>query len=148
MDSRRERKMSGGQTRTKAALSLAVVFAAGAVLGFAANRFYLGALGPHPSSLSPAEYRAHLLEQLTDDLELDPDQQLQIESILDEIGERFRSVWEAIMPELEAIRAERADRIMSVLDRVQQAKYEKILEERRRRREAREEKYRRMAPGP
>ncbi len=129
--------MTSGQTRKRAALSLAVVFAAGAIVGLAAKHFYASRLGPPPGSLSPAEYRAHLLQQLTDDLDLDPEQQLEIESILDKIGERFRSVREAIEPELEAIRAERADRVMSVLDQAQQAKYEQILEERRKRREAR-----------
>jgi Spy/CpxP family protein refolding chaperone len=140
--------MNSGQTRTKAALALAVVFAAGAVVGLAAKHFYVGALGPQPGSLTPAKYRAHLLEQLTEDLDLDPEQQLQIESILDEIGERFRSVREAIEPELEAIRAERADRVMSVLDQAQQAKYTRILEERRRRREAREARYHGMPRSP
>ena len=85
--------------------------------------------------LAPAEYRMRLLNHLTEDLELDIEQRQQIAAILDEIGERYQSVREAIEPELEAIRRQRADRIMSVLYEDQQVKYEKILEERRRRRE-------------
>jgi flagellar motility protein MotE (MotC chaperone) len=125
--------MTNGQTRKRAALSLAAVFVAGAVLGIAATSFYAGRLDSR-SILSPHEYRAQLLEKLTKDLGLDEGQQQQVEVILDEIGERFRSVREAIEPELEAIRGERADRIMSLLDQGQRAKYVTILEERERRR--------------
>ena len=61
-----------------------------------------------------------------------------MELILDEIGERLRRVREAGEPECEAIRSERADRIMALLDAEQQVKYEQILDERRRRRERHE----------
>ena len=86
--------------------------------------------------MSPHEYRRGLLRQLTSDLRLTERQQADVEAILDEIGERFRSVREAIEPELEAMRAERADRILALLDGAQRVQYEKMLEERRRRREA------------
>lgn len=127
--------MTNGQTKKRAALWLAAVFVAGAVLGIAATRFH--GRGPVSSwRISPHEYRMQLLEKLTEDLGLDEDQQKEVEVILDEIGERFRAVREAIEPEFEAMRGERADRIMSLLDQGQRAKYETILEERRRRREA------------
>ncbi len=127
--------MTNGQTRKRAALWLAAVFVAGAVLGIAATRFHDGRPDAR-GSLSPREYRSQLLEKLSRDLGLDEGQQQQVEAILDEIGERFRAVREAIEPEFEAIRGERADRIMSVLDQGQRAKYQTILEERERRREA------------
>ena len=126
--------MTNGQTRKRAALWLAAVFVAGAVLGIAATRFYSGRLDGG-WRMSPHEYRLQLLAKLTEDLGLDEGQQGEVEGILDEIGERFRLVREAIEPELEAIRGERADRIMSLLDQRQRAKYESILEERERRRE-------------
>ena len=126
--------MTNLQSRKRAALSLALVFAAGVILGIAATSVYTGKFEFHPR-LSPYEYRERLLSKLTEDLGLDQEQQQHVEIILDEIDERFRLVWEAMEPELEAIRGERADRIMSLLDQQQQIKYEKILEERKRRRE-------------
>ena len=126
--------MTNGQTRKRAALWLGLVFVAGAVLGIAATHFHTGRLGGG-WRISPHEYRLQLLAKLTEDLGLDEGQQREVEVILDEIGERFRSVREAIEPELEAIRGERAERIMSLLDQRQRAKYESILEERERRRE-------------
>ena len=126
--------MTNGQTRKRAALWLGLVFVAGAVLGIAAAHFYAGSLDGR-SRISPHEYRLQLLAKLTEDLGLDEGQQREVEGILDESVERFRSVREAIEPELEAIRGERAERIMSLLDQRQRAKYESILEERERRRE-------------
>ena len=120
--------------RRRALLALASVCLAGAALG-AAGVYSYTARGGHSRNLEPAEYRMRLLNHLTEDLELDIEQREQIAGILDEIGERYQSVREAIEPELEAIRRQRADRIMSVLYEDQQVKYEKILEERRRRRE-------------
>ena len=122
------------QPKRRALLALASVCLAGAALGAAGVYSYTARGGPG-RHLAPAEYRTRLLNHLTEDLELDIEQREQIAAILDEIGERYQSVREAIEPELEAIRRQRADRIMSVLYEDQQVKYEKILEERRRRRE-------------
>ena len=127
--------MTNGQTRKRAALWLAAVFVAGVALGIAGTRFVADG---HRGRLriSPHEYRMQLLAKLTHDLGLDEQQQEEVEVILDEIGDRFRAVREAIEPELEAIRAERAERIMALLNRAQRTTYQTILEERRRRREA------------
>lgn len=126
--------MTLSKSKSRAILALASVCLAGAVLG-AVGVYSFAVRGGEGRNLAPAEYRMRLLNHLTDDLELDPEQREQIATILDEIGERYQSVREAIEPELEAIRRQRADRIMSVLYEDQQVKYEQILEERRRRRE-------------
>ena len=126
--------MTTGQTKQRAILTLLAVFVAGIALGFAGNRFYARNFRG-PSSLTPQEYKAHLLSRLTKDLDLDEAQQDKVDSILDETAERFESVREAIEPELEAIRAERAERIAVVLNPTQRVKYEQFVEERRRRRE-------------
>ncbi len=123
------------QSRRQAALALASVCIAGALLGGAAVHSYSSRDG-RPPQRSASEYRARLLDKLGLDLGLDQDQRDQVEGILDETDQRFISVREAIEPEFEAIRNERADRIMSLLDPEQQIKYGEILEERRRRREA------------
>lgn len=116
---------------------MAMVFLAGAAFGFASSRFYsLKIARATNGRLSPDEYRARLLRELTSGLQLNRDQQTRIEAIMDEIGERFHAVRDAMEPEFEAIRSERAARVMEVLDEEQGVKYERILEERRKRREA------------
>lgn len=137
--------MTNTQTRTRAALYLTGVFVAGLVLGMAGVYVYESRWSSARRHLSSMEYRGQLLRHLTQDLDLDADQQRQVEGILDLIGERFRVVREAIEPEMEAIRSERAERIMAVLDRQQQSKYSALLEERRRREEHR--RHRRRADG-
>lgn len=127
--------MTSIRTQRRAALWLGIVFVAGFALGAVVMGLYPG-LRPDHRSLSPGEYRVRLLNMLSRDLDLDEEQKQQLEVILDEIGERFQSVREAMEPEFEAIRSERAERVMALLTAMQRGKYERILEERRRRRHA------------
>ncbi len=129
--------MRNGQSKRAAALYIALVFLAGAAFGFASNRFYTLKIAQATNGrLSPEEYRARLLQELTSKLNLNSDQQTQVEAIMDEIGERFHAVRDAMEPEFQAIRGERAARVMEVLDEDQSIEYERILEERRKRHEA------------
>ena len=125
--------MTFRKPKARVLFALASVCLAGAALG-AAGIYSYTARDRHASNLTPSEYRMRLLNHLAKDLDLNIEQREQVSAILDEIGERYQSVREAIEPELEAIRRQRADRIMSVLSEGQQVKYERILEERRRRR--------------
>lgn len=136
--------MTSNQSKKRAALALAAVFVAGAALGFAGSRF-AGRGGHGAWEMTARQYRSHLLHTLVSRLDLTEDQQGKVEGILDEIGDRFESVRDAIEPEMEAIRAERTERIMLVLEPSQRAKYEVILEERSRRRERHMERHRRGA---
>ncbi len=129
--------MTNGKSKKTAALYIALVFLAGSVFGFAATQFYSVNIAQATNGrLSPTSYRARLLQKLTADLNLNEDQNAKIEVILDEVGVRFHSVRDAMEPEFEAIRNERAARTMAVLDEAQRVKYEQILEARRKKREA------------
>lgn len=132
--------MTNGDSRKRAAAAMAGVLLAGAALGVAATRVFEHRLGGRHVQMSSDEYRERLLNKLTADLDLDEGQQASVDEILDEIGARFQEVINAIEPEFEAIRAERAARIMALLDGEQQAKYEALLAERRERREARSQR--------
>ena len=149
MGARHEPQMTTGQSRRRAAMAMAVVFIAGVVLGLAATRVYDQRLGRRGQDLiSPGEYRQRLLRQLTADLALDPGQQEAVKEILIEIEQRFREVRDAIEPEMDAIRSERGERIMALLDQMQRAQYEGILEERRRHREERARRFERQLASP
>ena len=141
--------MTAAQSRRRAAMAMAAVFIAGTVLGLAATRVYDQRLGRRGQDIdSPDEYRQRLLRNLTANLALDPGQQEAVDEILGEIGHRFRAVRDAIEPEFDAIRSERAERIMALLDQVQRAKYESILEKRRRHREAEARRFDRQLASP
>ena len=122
------------ESKRTAAFYLTVVFVAGAVLGFATSQFYAAHTAEANNEPSTAaQYRANLVSELDADLALDDDQVSEILLILDEIGERYYQVRDAMEPEFEAIRQERAERIMELLSRGQRLKYQEILDERRRR---------------
>lgn len=125
-------------SRRTAALYLALVFAAGAAFGVAANEFYstkvASAVGRRPTA---SEYRQRIIDDLTRDLDLDAAQVAQVSQIYDGIGEKYKEVRDEMEPRFDAIRHLRAEQIMAVLSPEQQAKYQSMLEERRRRREQR-----------
>ena len=133
-----------GPSKTTAAFYLTLVFLGGAVFGFAASDFYNERVANAEESnpATAAEYRKDLVASLDQDLKLDDDQVSEILQILDDVGERWYQVRDAMEPEFEAIRQERAERIMHVLNPDQRLTYERILEDRRRRREEDDRQYR------
>lgn len=129
--------MTSGRSKQVAALYLGLVFATGAGFGYAASEFFSSksAEAVTQSTLSAHQYRQRLLEDLDAALNLDEEQIDEILTILDDVGERWHEVRDAMEPEFEAIRNERATRIMTVLTEEQRKQYSLILEERDRRRE-------------
>jgi len=129
---------------SKAALYLALVFGAGALVGFAGNDFYRTrtAEAGQTEAKTASEYYKNLVIELDERLNLDDDQVSEIFLVLDEVGDRFWEVRDAMEPEFEAIRRERAQRIMALLSPAQRLEYEKMLEERRIKREEQREQYR------
>jgi hypothetical protein len=131
-------------SKASAAFYLTLVFLGGAVFGFAASQFYTErvAKASNSSPATAADYRKNLVDSLDQDLHLDDDQVSEILQILDDVGERWYQVRDAMEPEFEAIRQERAERIMAVLNPGQRLVYEKILQERRRSRQEHDRQYR------
>jgi hypothetical protein len=128
-------------TRPKkiAVLYLGAVFTAGAVFGMAAYRFYAvntARADFQVSQLSPHELRDRTVKRLEAELGLSPEQSAQVRETYDYIGERWHDVRDAMEPEFEAMRKERADRIMAILNPEQQQQYRDMLEEKRLKREA------------
>jgi Spy/CpxP family protein refolding chaperone len=130
-------------SRRTAALYLALVFAAGAAFGVAANEFYstkvASAVNRRPT---PSEFRQRIIDDLTRDLNLDAAQSDEVSRIYDGIGEKYKQVRDEMEPRFDAIRKQRAEQIMAVLNPEQQAKYQSMLEERRRKREQRSSRHR------
>ncbi len=123
--------MTTGDSRRKAALALASAFVVGGLVGHSATRGIDHRRGGRDGAMSAIEYRTRLVQTLTRDLDLDEGQRESVGEILDEIRERYTAVREAIEPELHAIREERAERVMALLDAEQRIKYQAILESRR-----------------
>ncbi|MCB1018347.1 MAG: hypothetical protein H6509_05640 [Bryobacterales bacterium] len=131
-------------SKSQAALYLLLVFVAGAAFGFASSQFYSARVAEADSAspVTAAQYRKNLVASLDEDLNLDDEQVAEILEILDDVGDRWFQVRDAMEPEFEAIRQERAERILAVLDPEQRRVYEGILEEREKRREENDRQYR------
>jgi len=126
-----------------AALYLGLVFLAGTVFGYAVNEFY-NEQTLHAKSTDEEPkltYEQRLIQSLDEQLHLDDDQVDEILVILDDIVEKWHAVRDAMEPEFEALRRERASRIMAVLSPVQQAIYDEILQERERLRKEKEARH-------
>jgi hypothetical protein len=122
-----------------AVLYLGLVFLAGAIVGVAGYRFYavnIAEANLRPSQLTPQEYRKHIVSKLQGELKLNAKQTAEVQEIYDYIGDRWIDVRDAMEPEFEAMRKERAERIMAILNPEQQEKYRAILAEKLRQREA------------
>jgi hypothetical protein len=124
------------QSRTRAGLYLAAVFIAGSALGFSTSQFYSQPTAEAGVDAAAA-YRRDMLHSLDERLGLSDEQLGEVIVIFDEINDRFREVRNAMEPEFEAIRSERAERVMGLLTAEQKAEYELILSEQQR---ARDEK--------
>ena len=125
-----------------ALIYLSVVFIAGSLLGAAAHSFY--AVTTAEGETSPvARYRERFGAKLKQDLNLTAEQVEKVDTILEDIGNRYQEIQREIeadirnemQPHIETLRAERIERTMAILDTEQKIKYELLLEERRRRRE-------------
>lgn len=130
-------------SRRIAAFYLALVFAAGAAFGVAANEFYSTRVAKAGDRRpTPSEFRQRIIDDLTRDLNLDASQVSQVSQIYDGIGEKYKQVRDEMEPRFDAIRQLRAEQVMAVLSPEQQAKYQSMLEQRRRKREQRSERHR------
>jgi hypothetical protein len=124
------------QSKRSAALYLAAVFIAGGAVGYAVSEFFSQPTAEASVNRASA-YRRDLLETLDQRLDLSDDQLGEVIVIFDDIDDRFLEVREAMEPEFEAIRLERVEQVMGILNSDQQVQYQLVLEERQRRREER-----------
>jgi hypothetical protein len=114
--------------RVKGALLLLLVFllgtAAGA-LGLSLYRSHAGWWGP---SRDPERFREIVLRRLTRELDLRPEQQVQVQVILHEAGDQFTRLREEIRPRFREIRNRTRDRIRTLLDADQQTRFQALMD--------------------
>ncbi|MDA1314535.1 MAG: hypothetical protein O2968_14440 [Acidobacteria bacterium] len=127
-----------GRSKRTVAIYLGLVFVAGSILGAAAHRFYAvqsADAGVATTRRTSEEYRKELMVCLRTELKLTPEQVIEVDRIYDDIGGRYKEVRKVIDPEVKALRVERTERIMSLLDDQQKVQYQQILDERERKRQ-------------
>jgi Spy/CpxP family protein refolding chaperone len=129
------------KSAVRAALYLALTFAAGASVGVFGNRLYTGrgvSADSRPSR--SGEYRRVYEQEMQSRLKLDAEQKQRLVQILDQTSSQFRQLNEKHRPEYKAIHEAQVEQISSLLTADQKSEYKKLQTEREQRRKGR--------PGP
>ncbi|MCX5735167.1 MAG: hypothetical protein NTW68_12680 [candidate division NC10 bacterium] len=117
------------RARAKGALLLLVAFGLGALAGALGFGVFQTRAGWWRGPQEPGQLQQRVLAHLTKELDLRPDQQELVKGILGEVGQEFSRLREEIGPRFRDIRTRSRDRIRSVLDTDQQAKFDNLAQE-------------------
>jgi Spy/CpxP family protein refolding chaperone len=113
----------------KAWLLVLGVFLLGVAMGVVVTHFaeqrVIG--GPGPRSGSKEDWKTRVLNNLTKEVSLSPDQQQKILVILEDTKKNYDSIYDTIRPQMEQTRQEGRARIRSVLTPEQLPKFEEHL---------------------
>lgn len=114
--------------RTKGALLLLLAFLLGVASGAMGFAVYRARWGWREAHENPARLQQLVLNRLTRELRLRPDQQQQVEGILRDTGEQFAKLREEIRPRFQEIRLQTQAKIRAVLDADQAKEFAALLD--------------------
>jgi flagellar basal body-associated protein FliL len=121
--------MTDSSAARKAALWVGLVFLLGAALGGVLG--YVFAHGSYASTSAPVTdqaKRAHRVQQLTQELDLNSSQQQQVDRIIADIQTEFRDIRKQSDPQINEARQRGRDRIRAILTSEQKPKFEAFLQ--------------------
>jgi Spy/CpxP family protein refolding chaperone len=120
--------MSEKSATRKAALWVGLVFLLGAALGGVLGDVYgVHARNNPPPQLSEVERRAQKVQRLTQELNLTPDQQKQIEAIIASVQAQYKTIHQSVEPQIDAARQKGREQIRAILTPEQKPKFEDFL---------------------
>ena len=118
--------MENSKKRGEAAVLVLVVFLLGALLGGVGNHVW-GERVWGKQTINTQPTRNQLVSDLTQDLQLTPDQQKQLGSIVDDTRAQWRTLYNTIEPQHEQIRQQARDRMRAILTPEQKPKFEAFM---------------------
>lgn len=118
--------MDNTKKRGEAAVLVLVVFLLGALLGGVGNHVW-GERVWGKQTINTQPTRNEIVGELTRDLQLTPDQQKQLGSIVDDTRAQWRTLYTTIEPQHEQIRQQSRDRIRAILTPDQKPKFEEFM---------------------
>jgi Spy/CpxP family protein refolding chaperone len=120
--------MSETTATRKAALWVGLVFLLGAALGgVLGNVFGVHARNVPPPQLSEVERRTQKVQRLTQELNLTPDQQKQVEAIIASVQAQYKAIRESTEPQMNEARQKGREQIRTILTPEQKPKFEDFL---------------------
>jgi len=133
--------MDANQSNRKALLLVFVLFVLGVALGSLCTYVVTTRVLAARPQAAPARDPNQHMAMFTRDLKLTPDQQTQIQAILNDTRAHYASLHEKLDPEYEQVRHQGRERIRQALTAEQRPKFEELLrqmDEERRQRQATE----------
>jgi hypothetical protein len=124
-------------SRGRASLLLIAAFVLGLVVGALGMGLYVAQAGGRLPLARAESFPSSMLRRLSRELDLRPDQRERVEAVLQETGQEFSRLRDELRPRFRDIRARSRDRIRALLDREQQADFERLSTEWERRAEQR-----------
>ena len=118
--------MENTKKRGEAAVLVLVVFLLGTLLGGVGNHVW-GERVWGKQTINTQPTRNQLVSDLTQDLQLTPDQQKQLGSIVDDTRSQWRALYTTIEPQHEQIRQQARDRMRAILTPEQKPKFEEFM---------------------
>ena len=115
--------------RVKGALLLLLAFLLGTAAGALGFGLFQARTGWWRPPRDRATFQQFLLKRLTRELDLRPEQQQQVETVLRETGQEFARLREEFAPRFREIRARSREQIRAVLGSDQQARFEALAKE-------------------
>ena len=117
-----------GRSSLGAALALLLVFGAGIAGGVAMERMWLDGDGRDRVSGKDEGEREHtVIERFSEELELTPDQEARIDTILARVRDRMHEMWSEVRPRYRAVVDSARGRIQEVLTEEQAERYRELL---------------------
>jgi hypothetical protein len=118
--------MENSKKRGEAAVLVLVVFLLGALLGGVGNHVW-GERVWGKQTINTQPTRNQIVSDLTRDLQLTPDQQKQLGSIVDDTRAQWRALYTTVEPQHEQIRQQARDRMRAILTADQKPKFEEFM---------------------
>jgi Spy/CpxP family protein refolding chaperone len=119
--------MDANQGSRKAVLLVVLLFVLGIALGAVGTYLVTMRVQAARPQATLVHNPAHTMEVYTRDLNLTPNQQVQIQAILNDMRAGYAALHEKLDPEYEAVRQQGRERIRHLLTPEQQPKFEDLL---------------------
>jgi Spy/CpxP family protein refolding chaperone len=119
--------MSDTSATRKAALWVGLVFLLGAALGGVVGNLFGVHATNTPPQLTETQKRAQKVQRLTQELNLTPDQQKQIEAIIASVQAEYKAIRQSTEPQMDQARQKGREQIRAVLTPEQKPKFEDFL---------------------
>jgi hypothetical protein len=120
--------MQNTKTRSEAAVLVIVVFFLGALLGGVGNHLWGERVWGKQISSSGHPSRDQMVRSLTEDLQLNAEQQQQLGAIIDDTKSQIHAIYAPADAQREVLRQKGRDRIRAILTPEQKPKFEAFMQ--------------------